>query len=197
MSTLPFFRRPSPLSLLHAAGTSALLVTNLTNIRYLTGVQASAGIALVLPKRIELFLDGRYHEAASRIVTLPVILRPVEELNETLRSLKRTAYECDDVTVARLLNWQRKFKNTKFVQTSGIVEEFRRTKQKEELECILRACSITKAGRPKSIMALSAARIVRPPLKTSSHKITGKSSTVGKSDWLTLTGDSLRSKSSR
>jgi Xaa-Pro aminopeptidase len=74
-----------------------------------------------------------------------VILRPVEELNETLRSLKRTAYECDDVTVARLLNWQRKFKNTKFVQTSGIVEEFRRTKQKEELECILRACSITKA----------------------------------------------------
>jgi Xaa-Pro aminopeptidase len=128
MSTLPFFRRPSPLSLLHAAGTSALLVTNLTNIRYLTGVQASAGIALVLPKRIELFLDGRYHEAASRIVTLPVILRPVEELNETLRSLKRTAYECDDVTVARLLNWQRKFKNTKFVQTSGIVEEFRRIK---------------------------------------------------------------------
>src|SRR5438270_11789925 len=45
---------------LEEAGCEALLVTNLTNVRYLTGFTGSAGILLVLPDELLLVTDGRY-----------------------------------------------------------------------------------------------------------------------------------------
>ena len=45
---------------LEEAGCEALLVTNLVNVRYLTGFSGSAGILLVLPDELVLVTDGRY-----------------------------------------------------------------------------------------------------------------------------------------
>jgi Xaa-Pro aminopeptidase len=42
------------------AGCDALLVTNLANVRYLTGFTGSAALLLVLPDELVLATDGRY-----------------------------------------------------------------------------------------------------------------------------------------
>ena len=53
---------------LSAAGCDALLVTNLTNIRYLTGFTGSAALLLVRPDDLVFVTDGRYRDqAASQI----------------------------------------------------------------------------------------------------------------------------------
>src|SRR5436305_3191033 len=53
-------RLPRLRAALPHAGCDALLVTNLTNVRYLTGFTGSAGILLVLPDELVLVTDGRY-----------------------------------------------------------------------------------------------------------------------------------------
>ena len=50
---------------LAGAGVDALLVTDLVNVRWLTGFTGSAGRALVLPDRVVLVTDGRYEERAT------------------------------------------------------------------------------------------------------------------------------------
>jgi len=45
-------------------GCDGLLVTNLTNVRYLTGFTGSAGLLLVLPDDALLVSDGRYRDQA-------------------------------------------------------------------------------------------------------------------------------------
>ena len=47
------------------AGCDALLVTNLTNIRYLTGFTGSAALLLVLPDDVVLVTDGRYRDQSA------------------------------------------------------------------------------------------------------------------------------------
>ena len=48
-----------------AAGCEALLVTHLTNIRYLTGFSGSSALLLVQPDSLTFVTDGRYEEQAA------------------------------------------------------------------------------------------------------------------------------------
>ena len=50
---------------LGAAGCDALLITNLTNIRYLTGFTGSAALLLVQPDSLTFVTDRRYEEQAA------------------------------------------------------------------------------------------------------------------------------------
>ena len=50
---------------LDGAGCDALLVTHLTNIRYLTGFTGSAALLLVRPDGLTFVTDGRYEEQAA------------------------------------------------------------------------------------------------------------------------------------
>ena len=120
-----------------------LIVTNLTNIRYLTGLQLSSGVLIVDPRRATLFVDSRYSEAAlsagkSFVVRDPTIL------GDFMKKAKTLAFESGDVTVARMDRWKKSCKKTKFIPTSGLVEGLRRKKDPEEIRLIRRACSITK-----------------------------------------------------
>ena len=58
-------RAPRLQALLAEAGCEALLVTDLVNVRWLTGFTGSAGKLVVLPDRIVLVTDGRYGEQAT------------------------------------------------------------------------------------------------------------------------------------
>ena len=61
-------RLPRLVALLDDAGCGALLVTNLVDIRYLTGFTGSAGLLLVSPTRSLLVSDGRYRDQAGEEV---------------------------------------------------------------------------------------------------------------------------------
>ncbi len=142
---MPSSSRPKPSFLLKKACTKALLVTDLTNILYLTGLSVSAGCILVTGKGYSLFLDSRYLESAKKIQSKGLKICPIDTLQNALENLKNVGIESDNVTLSRMNRWKRKFKNTKFVQTVGIIEEFRRSKSPDELRRIKRACAITQS----------------------------------------------------
>lgn len=99
---------------------------------------------LVDRKNITLFVDARYEEKAKNECFVRIKIMPVQELHSIRLKLKSCAIESKHVSVDLFLQWKRKFKNTKFVQTTNIIEEFRREKRPEELRSIKRACAITK-----------------------------------------------------
>ena len=128
---------------LKTSKTDVFLVSNLTNIRYLSGVEVSTGFVLIKPKNTILLVDGRYTEAAKKTARKGVKVDDLDSLKKHLKGAKTCAFEAEDVTVARLANWKRKKMNTKFVQSKGVIEEFRRSKEPDELKHFRKAQRIT------------------------------------------------------
>lgn len=136
--------RPTPAQILKNADLPAFLITNLTNIRYLTGLDLSAGLLLATSRRFVLFVDGRYREAAVRRAPAHCLVDDIESLPNVLATVRRCGFEAENVTIARKDVWKRKFPNTKFIQTIGVIDEFRRQKGPEEITLLRRAEKITK-----------------------------------------------------
>lgn len=134
--------RPSSQAILAAAKAPALLLTNLTNIRYLSGVQMSAGFMLILPRRAFLYADGRYFEKAEATARHCTV-KPADALKKDLLKLRSCAFEAENVTIARLQRLEKAFSKLRFIPRNDIVESFRRSKSGDELHCIKKACAIT------------------------------------------------------
>ena len=74
------------------AGCDALLVTNLTNVRYLTGFTGSAALLLVTPDDLVFVTDGRYRDqAAAQIEGAGVAAAPGEKALDPAWSSPETA----------------------------------------------------------------------------------------------------------
>jgi len=132
------------------AGTEAdaLLVTNLTNVRYLTGFSGTNAQLLVTPTNATFFTDTRY-EARSRSLVkgADVViykLRLSEVLAEALESegLRRLGIEAATMTVAGRDDLSERLPGVEIFPTSGVVEELRRVKDADEIALLRRAVSI-------------------------------------------------------
>ncbi len=135
------------------AGIDALLVTRLTNVRYLTGFTGSAGMLLVLGDGAVFVTDGRYAEqAADQLGAAGVDARV--EIGTTAGS-QRDVLAAAVAGVARLgleaegVTWgqQRQFASDWFpeaelVATTALVEDLRIVKEPGEVERIRAACAI-------------------------------------------------------
>ncbi len=141
-------RIPRLAARLQEFGCDGLLVTNLTNIRYLTGFTGSAALLLVLPDDSLLVSDGRYRDQAaaeSQAAKAPVrmeIAQPAGQsaaIEQVAKGLRRLGLEADDVTWAV----QRRLSaalapGTKLVAVPRAVEAFRAVKDEGEvarIEC--------------------------------------------------------------
>src|SRR5215207_3367379 len=60
------------------ASCDALLVTNLTNIRYLTGFTGSAALLLVRPDELVFVTDGRYRDQATNELAAALVDARIE-----------------------------------------------------------------------------------------------------------------------
>lgn len=136
--------RPRSRTLLAKADLPAILVTDPTSIRYLTGVQLSTGIVLAVPKGYRLFVDSRYAEAAAESRANDVRVHDASELAAALQNISICGYSEEQVTVARLRHWKKTFRHTSFVPSADSVWYFRRSKDDAELKCIRRAEKITR-----------------------------------------------------
>jgi Xaa-Pro aminopeptidase len=118
---------PHPLAARHDAVVAALqpcsvdglVVTNLSNIRYLTGFAGSAGVLVVTPARLYLLVDFRYSAAVESLVrngtappTVEVVhLEASSGYDGRLTALiaaqgwRRLGFEAADVPVARWRRW--------------------------------------------------------------------------------------------
>jgi Xaa-Pro aminopeptidase len=138
---------------LDAAGCEALLVTNLTNVRYLTGFTGSAALLLVRREGDALLLtDGRYatqsaQQLAAAGVVADVFIGNVAEQQAALAKavdVARLGLEAGHATWGQ----QRSFAellsagSVGLVPTEGVVEHLRRVKDEGELARIEAAAAI-------------------------------------------------------
>lgn len=134
----------------------ALLVTSLTNIRYLTGFTGSAGMLFVLPEEAVLITDGRYDiQAKEQIeaagVTAEVVVagaaKQMDAAQEIAGGFATLGLEAAHVSWARQRGFDQDwFPGIELVPTAGLVEGLRRIKDAGEVARIAEACRIADAA---------------------------------------------------
>lgn len=136
--------RVVPASILRLAASPAFLVTNLTNIRYITGTEVSAGAVLVMPRCMLFFLDPRYCEGAAKNPPEGCTVRSLDDLARALSKIPLCGCEAETVTLAQRDRWRRSFDSTKFLPRQGVIPTLRRAKHPDELTLFRRAQRITR-----------------------------------------------------
>ena len=137
----------------------ALLVTHLTNIRYLTGFTGSAARLLVpVHGDAVLITDARYDErshdelGSSSCAASIEVRRTVRAQNDLLaevlvaESIDRLGLEADHITWSALTAYDGRFEDAVLLQVRGATEALRRTKDPAELARLARASAIADAA---------------------------------------------------
>jgi Xaa-Pro aminopeptidase len=123
-----------------------LLITNLTNVLYLTGFESSNAALLVEPGGgATLFTDFRYAEAARSVADVDVQMTKRSMMADIGGRLKgRVQFEAD---VLPYREWERlNAGEAELVPTSGLVDRVRAVKDEEEVVKIRRAARIADRG---------------------------------------------------
>ena len=142
---------------LDRAECDAILVTHLTNIRYLTGFTGSAGLLLVEPDHLLFVTDGRYEEqAAGQLAGAGVTAEigigrtlAVQQDLVTARAARsaRVGLEAEHVSWSAQRRYAGEwFPGQELVPTSGLVEDLRLVKDEGEIARIEAACAIADAA---------------------------------------------------
>jgi Xaa-Pro aminopeptidase len=121
----------------------AMAVTSKANLRYLSGFADEGAILLVTTKGMTLFVSPLEYGMAEAAVRKGVNVKTIETLEKTFASIKKCGFEENDITVGRLKRWKKVFPKTSFVPVTGVIEEYRRSKDQEELKYLKRALKIT------------------------------------------------------
>ncbi|MFT3715276.1 MAG: aminopeptidase P family protein [Gordonia sp. (in: high G+C Gram-positive bacteria)] len=146
-------RRARLATLLAADGVDALLVTDLVNVRYLSGFTGSNGALLIAagaadpadtPEAV-IATDGRYtSQVADQAPDLPVVL--ARDTGPALVAgaghLRRVGIEADAVTVAGLEALRAAAADVELVPLRGVVERLREVKDAGEFDQVEQACAI-------------------------------------------------------
>jgi Xaa-Pro aminopeptidase len=130
-------------------GFDAALVTDLTNVRYLTGYIGTNATVLVSAGRRLLFTDSRYLEAA-RAQTRGVevvkagrdLLERVSEAVAEVAPGGRVGVEADHLTLARFERLSAGLPGVELVAASGLVEDLRVVKEPAERELMREAARL-------------------------------------------------------
>lgn len=144
-------------------GINALLITNPTNIRYLTGFIGAAdnereAHVLLTPDQAFLFTNALYRKEGKELASLKRLnllgtkgLTFIEisreepfakKLAETFQG-NRLGFEENDLTVAEYNKLKKELKNTTCIPTQGRIEELRMIKRDDEIENIRTAAKLT------------------------------------------------------
>ncbi|MFI6998496.1 M24 family metallopeptidase [Nocardia sp. NPDC050175] len=151
-------RRGALRSLLVENGVDALLVTDLVNLRYLTGFTGSNAALLVhswdmrsAEDRTVICTDGRYQtQVAEQVPDLRAEIakatarRIIELAGEW--QLGRIGYESHIVTVDQHRGFIEQCTGLEFVATPGLVEQLRMVKDAYEIAQLTAACAAGDAG---------------------------------------------------
>jgi Xaa-Pro aminopeptidase len=167
-------------ALLPAAGVDALVVTDLLNVRYLTGHTGSSGIVVLSAERAVLVTDFRYAEAVRTLVDIEVEILERDILGGLIRRLPDYASGCErfgfeSATLPFALVERLRGEapgGIEFVPTDGLVERLRRIKSATEIAATRHASDILETvferlaqerlvGRQESDVAWLAERWIR------------------------------------
>ncbi|MCU1499234.1 MAG: Xaa-Pro aminopeptidase [Acidimicrobiales bacterium] len=142
---------------LDGAGVDGLLVTNLTNVRYLTGFTGSAALLLVTPGGVTFVTDGRYGQQAEAQLAAAGVKAAVEVSGTGQKALvtgavesaavRRLGLEADAVTWAAQRTYAGDwFPALELVPTTGLVGALRLHKDDGEIDRITAASGLADAA---------------------------------------------------
>ena len=126
----------------------ALLITNLTNVLYLTGFSGTNGQVLITPDRVVFLTDPRYEARASTLVEGAEVSIYPSRLTERLQPLlgetstTRLGVEAKTMTLAERDDLQARVGDVVLVPISGLVESMRRIKDAAEVEALKDAVAL-------------------------------------------------------
>ena len=121
----------------------SLLVTDLTNIRWLTGFTGSAGTLLVRPDDMVLVVDGRYGEQARyqiarsgakcEIVEKRSVAAIRDAVVKAASGLGSLGFDANEITLGQYESW-REHLSVELVKVSPVVPKLRRRKTEPEIQ---------------------------------------------------------------
>ena len=130
-------------------GLGALLLTDLVNIRYLTGFTGSNAMLVVAPSASVFLTDFRYVERAQPLREFTDVRRGeremLAELAEAARELTgggSLGFEEGDLTVARHRRLTEELSGVELTPQSGVVEALRAVKDADEIAAVRRAAAV-------------------------------------------------------
>jgi Xaa-Pro aminopeptidase len=144
-------RKQNILEIMQDENADWFFVTNLTNVRYLSGFTGSHGILLIHPNKQIILTDGRYTEQVSREVSEcePIIQgnrTEMEALKDAVGDLSSSTvwFESEHVTVS----WFEELRDTLSIQSligkSKVVEGLRSVKDDDEIKCLRQALHLAE-----------------------------------------------------
>jgi Xaa-Pro aminopeptidase len=126
------------------------LITNLTNISYLTGFSGSAGVLFINPDRAYFFTDFRYQEQAPlEVKNCEIVIHKVNAYDEIkkrnlLKNGEKVGFESKSLSYYEYLKLNEMLLEVKWIPTENLVEKLRRIKDKNEIESLKKAVSISE-----------------------------------------------------
>ena len=137
---------------LKAIGTDCLLITNITNVRYLTGFTGSAGYLVVARKTDLLLSDSRYEtQIADECPDLPCDIRNAKQtmLDTVVQAatsfqFKSMAFEAQNLSKAQFDQFESAMSQLNLVGTSGEVEKLRAIKDRNEVALIRKSIDVNQ-----------------------------------------------------
>lgn len=137
-----------------ALGIDALVISELTNVRYLTGFTGSSAILVVRANDAVFVTDGRYttqsqQQLGNAGVDAQIEISkdsPEEAAGAATASIARLGLEADSVTWSAQKRWAEELFDGQLVPTTGVVEELRLFKEPGEVLRIRAACAVADAA---------------------------------------------------
>tara|TARA_Y100000590_G_scaffold74521_1_gene82274 strand:+ start:731 stop:1804 length:1074 start_codon:yes stop_codon:yes gene_type:complete len=130
-------------------GLDGMYITNLTNVRYLTGFTGSAGSLLLLDQENHFFTDGRYIEQSKEQVKNCKIHIVGSAHYLAIKKQKlihgnfKIGFESDCVSIALFDAISETLPNIHLIKTSGIIEKIAAVKDQLEIDSLKTAIEIT------------------------------------------------------
>ena len=126
-----------------------MIISNPTNIKYLTNIEAEGILLLTLKENIYI-TDDRYISYVKKILTIDdeIIVTNVRDIGlidyeNYFMFCENVGFEENYVTYAKYKEFMHKYKINNLVETEGIIEKQRQIKDEEEIKNIRKACEIT------------------------------------------------------
>lgn len=150
MSDKIFKSRKSKLkSILSERSLDGMFISNLTNIRYLSGFTGSAGSCIITPEKDYFITDGRYMEQSKnevigfeRFIDYGTHIEIAQKNNLIPDGLK-VAFEADFVSVSVYKQFTELFPLVNWESTKMILENIAAVKDEDEIEALKNAIEIT------------------------------------------------------
>jgi len=144
-------RTSSVVNTIKQGGADWFFVTDLSNVRYLSGFTGSSASLLISPDQQYILTDGRYTEQVSREVSeYQVVIQGARKEMQAISDIigdasdKIVWFEADNYTVARFTALQEAIPVKSFISKRSVVEFLRVVKEESEILALKQALKLAE-----------------------------------------------------